>query len=93
MKFDKVVKEMSELTEVNAHLDAYIVGAEYLDQEGIQGAERLRIGFATLLHKQEFRGYIDEGDNREKSYYYAKLKELAKYYLTPEQYQEFYMAT
>lgn len=81
------IAHMRELTAVNDHIGAYIVGAE-------------AIGAKVLLKKLEAHeakhlrvGYLDEAGSFERYELYKELKEEAEARLDEETYERFYGAT
>ncbi len=87
VKVHAAIKQMRQLTQVNAITEAYLVGAQLL------GSQFLVEQFEAILHDQQRRGELSLDAYHKRSGLYQQLKACAQEQLSPEQYQAFYKAT
>lgn len=84
--FDKLINRCSMLTSMNAHTDAYLAGMEGLNMTN---------DLPKMLEIKadcERAGYLPPELEYPRHVLYEKMMRHAKAQLTPEQFQQFYMA-
>ncbi len=88
MDFDKTIKEISDLTYYNNHIEAKILGCRLIGKP----ADKIRKRFEAIKTLMEMDGHLDHYLHEYQFKWSQNLYVIASIHLTAEQYDQFHSA-
>ena len=89
MAFQDTMQAISELTDINAHTQAYVLGCEYLESRGCH-LDDVITGLNNIINTQSRLGYLPNDLMEKRHRYYNIMMNASKEALTEDEQKVFY---
>ena len=89
MSFQSTMQDLSELTDINAHTQAYVLGCEYLESRGCH-LDDVIVRLNNIVHMQARLGYLPNHAIEERHRLYNIMMNASKEALTEDEQKVFY---